>query len=130
MIAVRHLKAVASILLAARVVAAGPLGDPTQPYNVKRTPGARVVTEYSVSAVFTSAERRVAIVNGKVVRAGDRLGDAQIIEVLADGVRYERHGRQYTIRIASLAMKVRTNPSKTETARAEPHTAESHEVSP
>jgi hypothetical protein len=130
MIAGRCMRTAAALLLVAGAVVAGPLADPTQPYNVKRTPGARVVTEYSVSAVFTSAERRVAIVNGKVVRAGDRLGDVQIIEVLADGVRYERHGRQYTIRIASLAMKVRTSPSKTETARAEPPTAESHEVSP
>jgi len=130
MMAARRTHAAATLLLIAAAVVAGPLGDPTQPYNVKRTPGARVVTEFSVSAVFTSAERRVAIVNGKVVTAGDRLGDAQIIEVLADGVRYDRHGRQYTIRIASLAMKVRTNPSRTETARAEPHSAESHEVSP
>jgi hypothetical protein len=60
-------------------------------------------------------------VNGVVVQAGDRLRDVRILEVLPDGVRYERQGRQFTIRVASLATKVRT-PAR--------DTAESHEVSP
>ncbi|HZF17101.1 MAG TPA: hypothetical protein VE046_14275 [Steroidobacteraceae bacterium] len=130
MIAGRCIRTFAALLLVASTVAADPLSDPTRPYSVRRTAGARAISEYSVSAVFTSAARRVAIVNGKVVTAGDRLGDVQIVEILADGVRYERHGRLYTIRIASLAMKVRMNPPKTEAARAESPTPESHEVSP
>ena len=36
---------------------------------------------------------RVAIVNGRLVRAGDEIAGARIIEVLANGVRYSRAGQ-------------------------------------
>ncbi|HEV7608407.1 MAG TPA: hypothetical protein VGO61_13775 [Steroidobacteraceae bacterium] len=40
---------------------------------------------------------RVAIVNGRLVRAGDEIANARIIEVLSDGVRYSRAGRIQTL---------------------------------
>jgi MSHA biogenesis protein MshK len=40
---------------------------------------------------------RVAIVNGRLVRAGDVVAGAQIVEVLSDGVRYSRAGRVQTL---------------------------------
>lgn len=40
---------------------------------------------------------RVAIVNGRLVRAGDVVAGAQIVEVLSDGVRYARAGRVQTL---------------------------------
>lgn len=36
---------------------------------------------------------RVAIVNGRVVRAGDEISGVTILEVLGNGVRYSRGGR-------------------------------------
>ena len=105
----------------AHSVCADTLADPTRPYSVSRSPAGRVVTEFSVTAIFRSELRQVAVVNGVVVQAGDRLRDARILEILPDGVRYERQGRQFTIRVAALAMKVR---------KAARDTAESHEVSP
>jgi len=108
-------------LCAAYSLCAGSLADPTRPFSVSRSPTGRVVSEFAVTAIFRSEQRQVAIVNGVVVQAGDRLRDARIIEILPDGVRYERQGRQFTIRVAALAIKVRT-PAR--------DTAESHEVSP
>jgi len=109
------------MLGAAHSLCAGSLADPTRPYSVSRSPAGRIVSEFSVTAIFRSELRQVAIVNGVVVQAGDRLRDARILEILPDGVRYERQGRQFTIRVASLAIKVRT-PAR--------DTAESQEVSP
>jgi MSHA biogenesis protein MshK len=40
-----------------------------------------------------SGSVRVAIVNGRLVRAGDEIAGARILEVLHDGVRYSRAGR-------------------------------------
>jgi len=119
----RRLRIVLAALLlsAAHASYAGLLADPTRPYAVSRSPAGRVVSEFSVTAIFRSELRQVAVVNGVVVQAGDRLRDARILEILPDGVRYERQGRQFTIRVATLAIKVRT-PAR--------DTAESHEVSP
>ena len=40
-----------------------------------------------------SGSVRVAIVNGRLVRAGDEVAGAKILEVLPDGVRYSRGGQ-------------------------------------
>jgi MSHA biogenesis protein MshK len=40
---------------------------------------------------------RVAIVNGRLVRAGDDVAGARILEVLTGGVRYSRAGRIQTL---------------------------------
>ena len=108
-------------LAAGTVCNAGSLADPMRPYSVSRAPAGKVVSDFTVTAIFSSEARQVAVVNGKVVQAGDRLGNARVIEILPDGVRYERDGRQFTIRVASLAIKVR---------KPAIDTAASHEVSP
>jgi sRNA-binding protein len=114
-------------MLAAGALQAGSLADPTQPYAARHVRGAPAIAAVTVSAVLTSATRRVAIVNGVVVQAGGRVGDATIVEVLADGVRYQRHGKEYVCHIASLAAKVRAATSK---IKAGPTVAASQEVSP
>ncbi len=113
--------------LAASALQAGALGDPTQPYRARHVIGAPVIAAITVSAVLSSATRRVAIVNGVVVQAGGRVGNATIVEVLPDGVRYQRQGKEYVCRIAPLAAKVRASTSK---IKAGPAVAASQEVSP
>lgn len=44
-----------------------------------------------------SGSLRVAIVNGQLVRAGDEVGGAKILEVLIDGVRYSRGGQIHSL---------------------------------
>ena len=69
------------------------LVDPTRPASA--TPGP---TESSrplspcVQAVLTRDGISIAIVNGHIVRAGDRLADYLIKEVTSNGVRYTRGG--------------------------------------
>jgi hypothetical protein len=71
---------------------ADPLRDPTRP---PQAAGARAAPQEQapvLSAVFTAGDRRSAIVNGRLVRAGDSVGAFTIEDVLADGVRYRRAG--------------------------------------
>jgi hypothetical protein len=45
-----------------------------------------------VSAVFIGATHRAAIVNGRLVHEGDRLGPYTIVALLDDGIRYQVRG--------------------------------------
>ena len=47
-----------------------------------------------VEAILHSGDARRAIVNGKVVRAGDRVSGVQIDAILGDSVRYVRDGQR------------------------------------
>jgi MSHA biogenesis protein MshK len=53
-------------------------------------------TAFRLEGVIAGAVR-VAIVNGRLVRAGDDVAGAHIIEVLVDGVRYSRAGHVQTL---------------------------------
>jgi len=44
-----------------------------------------------------SGSVRVAIINGRLVRVGDEVAGARIVEVLIDGVRYSRAGHVQTL---------------------------------
>jgi len=84
------------------------LKDPTQP-PVSTSParGVALPRQLNLEAIMQSAERYVAIVDGKIVRVGDRIGNATIEEITTDTVRYSRGGREHTIRLARRAVKVR-----------------------
>ena len=86
------------------------LVDPTRPTHAKAV-AAATKTENGIrlEAILRSQGTHLAIVNGKVVRAGDRLGTTRIDEVLADGIRYTRDGRTHTAHLSSNAMQVRRN---------------------
>jgi len=76
----------------ASAAAADALRDPTRPPpRAVAGPRAREAGP-ALSAVFNGGERRSAIFNGRLVKAGDRVGDYLIEEVLADGVRYRHDG--------------------------------------
>lgn len=97
--------AVLLLALGAQASADG-LVDPTRRAGMSRgpTPEARALR---VEAVFSSAERRLAIVNGKVVRVGDQVSGVRIDEILDDGVRYVRNGKTHTVRLRPASMPVR-----------------------
>jgi hypothetical protein len=128
-----HLRVISAVLLLVGTGAllAGSLADPTRPLAPYHASARRVIAEFSVTAVLNSPTRRVAIVNGLVVGAGARIGDVTILEVLPDGVRYQRAGRQFTIHIAPLSAKVRApQANQPQTAKVDPTSAATHEDSP
>ena len=84
------------------------LKDPTQPpATTGADRGAALPRQLTLEAILQSAERYLAIVDGKIVRVGDRVGNATIEEITTDTVRYSRGGREHTIRLERRAVKVR-----------------------
>jgi len=100
-----------AFLLVAPLAHADVLIDPTRPANAptKSSSAVRSIEAVArVTAIFKSGDRRVAVLDGRVVKAGDRIGDVVIQEVLADGVRYTRAGRVEIVRIPKQAAVVRS----------------------
>jgi hypothetical protein len=98
----------AAVLLASSAQAnADRLADPTRPSREPRAASDGTRQLVRVEAIFRSAERQLAIVNGKVVRAGDHVSGVLIEEILHDGVRYVRDGQVHTARLRPAAISVR-----------------------
>ncbi len=82
------------------------LRDPTRPYAAKLvtttatgTGTATGVTGFSVTAIFTSEKRRIAVVNGQRVGEGDLVDGATVVEILADALRLNFQGKAITTRV-------------------------------
>jgi len=96
------------LAVGAQAAMADRLVDPTRPASAKD-----VATDpykgIRLEAILKSEERLLAIVNGKIVRAGDRIGDTRIDEIQHDAVRYTRGGRSNVARLADKSITVRQN---------------------
>lgn len=102
--------------MTAQAALADRLLDPTRPASAR----ASTPTKFEfvrLEAVFRADGGFVAIVNGKVVRAGDRIGSVRIDEVFPSGIRYTRDGRALSAHLNGSALKVRQNvvPNEDET---------------
>jgi hypothetical protein len=90
------LRAILFSTLIAAAASAGELRDPMRPAGAPTA--ARPAPAFSLKLEGVIAgSRRVAIINGRLVRAGDSIAGARIVEVFATGVRYERAGRIQTL---------------------------------
>lgn len=84
------------------------LKDPTQPpVTASSARGPALPRALNLEAIVQSADRYVAIVDGRIVRVGDQVGNATIQEITTDSVRYSRGGREHIIRLARRSVKVR-----------------------
>lgn len=74
-------------LLACCAAAAG-LVDPTRPPTLHEAGEvAEPAAAARLTAVLVSPERRIATLDGRVVRVGDRVGDARVVAISLTGVR-------------------------------------------
>jgi hypothetical protein len=107
-----------TLILASSLALGGELADPTRPafYKTSAEAAESLPGRMRVEAILTRSGERLAIVDGKVVRAGDQLADARIDEVLADGVRYTRAGATQFARLNSAKLQVRRSPARPESA--------------
>lgn len=94
--------------LAAGAASAQALGDPTQPPAMLTAPAGAVVADSSepaplqLQSILVSREaggRRVAVINGEVVRAGARIGDAVVDSVGEHTVVLRRGKHKETLRL-------------------------------
>ena len=101
----------ATLLLSmtAKAAVADRLLDPTRPADARPTSNGETLGAVRVEAILQSDGRLLAIVNGKVVRAGDRVGAIQILEINANGVRYSRAGATRIALLEGQSMQVRHN---------------------
>lgn len=89
-----------SLLLTLALVASQGFGapegliDPTRPTTATGHSAASHACGVCVEAIVTRQEGSFAVVNGRVVRAGDRFSDISIEEVTPDGVKYSQAGHR------------------------------------
>jgi hypothetical protein len=88
---------------------AEPLDDPTRPSTTRSAVGLRPPQERELrlEGIYRRAERRFAIVDGRIVHEGERIANAKIEEITADAVRYSRDGHDHTARLARTTLQVR-----------------------
>ncbi len=75
------------------------LRDPTRPYSAEAVVMPAIAASFSVTAIFVSEKRRVAIVNGQRVSEGDQVDGATVVKILADKLRLNLHGKELTTRL-------------------------------
>lgn len=85
------------------------LPDPTRPVEFTSSASIAPAAEapLRVEAIMRSGARHLAIVNGKLVRPGDRVNGAVVREIDADGLHYVIDGRERTAKLPASAVKVR-----------------------
>jgi hypothetical protein len=88
--------------------------DPMRPAGVAPVAARQPVYSLKLEGVIAGV-KRVAIVNGRLVRTGDVVAGARIVEVFANGVRYERAGKTQT-----LTLPAAQSQSTVRVARSEP----------
>ena len=82
------LVAVANLCLGADL-----LRDPTRPYTARELTAA-TAPHFVVNAIIISSERRVAIVNGRRVGIGDKVGNATVIAIEKERMILELYGKR------------------------------------
>lgn len=95
----------AGMLLAPAAVPAEPMRDPTRPTRVQEPAPVQRVRALTVSAVFVSGDRRLAIVNGQRVREGDAINDAIVSKIEADKVSFLRNNKTLVVPLLNHATR-------------------------
>jgi hypothetical protein len=72
---------------------------------------ARASAALQVQGIITHGSERIAIVNGALVRTGERIGDALIERVLIDRIEYRRGGRLFTAVLTDSSANLRISSS-------------------
>jgi len=88
-----HASCLVLLLAAGAGARAQAVRDPMRPPGTATvTSRPRAITTLKLEGII-SGTVRVAIINGRLVRAGDEVAGARVLEVLNDGVRYSRAGK-------------------------------------
>lgn len=94
---------------------AGELSDPTRPPNRQpvRVQKAPVTgpSDWRLTMIRISPRERVAVVNGRVVRPGDRIKGARVVAVGPEAVVLESDGRRHRVGLVGRSVKRRVAAS-------------------
>lgn len=86
-----------------------PMRPPGKPPQTKPGTVSAASAGFHLSSTFISELRRVAVINGKRLEVGGRIGGAQVVAILPASVEIKQAGRQQTLRLIPLTVK---RPSK------------------
>jgi len=75
--------------------------DPTRPTVITRTEGGvpQAVTSLRLTGVLVSDTRRIAVINGRFYRVGDRVNGEEIIRIDPGSIRIMRGGEQVQVTV-------------------------------
>ena len=103
-------------LLSGPAQAATTLPDPTRPADYLVTPAFVEVEElpgelvdWSVTAIRISSKDRSAIVNGRLVRVGDEIGPARVLEINPVSIVLDYDNKHVNVKLFSDRIKKVTN---------------------
>ncbi len=89
-------------------VKAGVLDDPTRPpgYPLYR-PGGKVKQgpSWHVNAIYISATEKKAMINGRIVRTGEKVSGAEVAQILPTEVRMRKNKQQFVIQLNRTLVK-------------------------
>jgi MSHA biogenesis protein MshK len=93
--------AISLLLAVAAVAAEPPLRDPMQPFEPAAATAASGSPQapYRLSAVLISASRRIAVLNGRPYRQGDRIDGVEIARIEPGAVHLRRGDEQLVVRL-------------------------------
>jgi MSHA biogenesis protein MshK len=98
-------------LLGCGAVVAQPLSDPMRPpseaaiADTTKASKRKVSQVYHLSAIRITKDQRSAMINGKIVKTGERIGDARLVEITANHVTLELEGRRITLSLLPVKIK-------------------------
>ena len=112
----RHRAGAAALLVACAAWsarAADELGDPTQPTPLAvKLPAVAAAAapagpRWHLWSTLVSEGRRVAVINGRTLKRGDRIDDATLVEIFNDRVTLDYDGRRMTVHLLPATLKVK-----------------------
>ena len=80
--------------------------DPTRPIDYK--PAATETgqrSDLTLQSLLISKQRKRAVINGRRVTEGDRIGGAKVVAISTGGVIIERNGKRRTLKINNSSVK-------------------------
>ncbi len=93
------------ISLSSSSVLAATLQDPTQPADATVAPIISGQAGLALTSILISPQRRIAIINGQVVKAGDMIADMKIIQIERNQVRLQGEEGEITLQLISQEIK-------------------------
>ncbi len=103
----RRFALTAGLLAAALIARADNLyRDPMRPYSPPAAAaGASEPVRYRLSSVLISPQRRVAVINGRVCRVGDRVAGAEVLAIERERVHLRVGGKELIVAFGDDALR-------------------------
>ena len=85
------------------------LKDPTRPHGGTKQIESKAPSQYTLSYILNSNSRRLAVINGRQLGEGDRVGGARVVRISAQSVVLSENGERRTLSIKPAYSIKKTN---------------------